>query len=86
MPIRALRLLHLVTNTEAPALATSLSFATTLQLAAGRAWSQHVAARAPLQNTGTRRMHTAGVCRTAAKRTEWDISAQAGPSTYVLVS
>lgn len=44
MPLRALRLLPLSPSSEA----SSLSFASTLQLAAGRAWSRRVTALSPL--------------------------------------
>ncbi|KAH9487016.1 hypothetical protein JR316_0001082 [Psilocybe cubensis] len=57
MPLRALRLLPFPTTSE-PSLATSLSFATTLQLAAARAWSRRVQANASTTATQRRRVNT----------------------------
>lgn len=84
MPLRALRLLPLPTRPDATL--ASLSFATTLQLAAGQAWTRRVIAHAQPKNAGSRGIRATTQCQMASKRTERDASVQAGPSTYVLVS
>ncbi|PPQ92682.1 hypothetical protein CVT25_013989 [Psilocybe cyanescens] len=77
MPLRALRLLPFPTTSEAT-FATSLSFTSTLQLAAGRAWSRRVVA-----NASTSHVHKRGVgtrVRTPVASNEWKKSTQPGPS------
>jgi hypothetical protein len=84
MPLRALRLLPLPTRPDATLAA--LSFASTLQLAAGQAWTRRVIAHAQPTKPGSRGIRATTQCQMASKQTERDASVQAGPSTYVLVS
>ncbi|KAF9481028.1 hypothetical protein BDN70DRAFT_931262 [Pholiota conissans] len=81
MPLRALRLFPIPTRPDTT-LASSLSFATTLQLAAGQAWTRRVFAHTQPLNGGTRGVRATRQCQTASKRTERNASLlQAGPST-----
>ncbi|CAA7258660.1 unnamed protein product [Cyclocybe aegerita] len=79
MPFRALRLFAVPTSPDT-LLASSLSFASTLQLAAGKAWSRRVAAHSPLEHARKRGVRSVGGCQTASKPVEWEYRRQPGPS------
>ncbi|KAF9568473.1 hypothetical protein CPC08DRAFT_702488 [Agrocybe pediades] len=79
MPLRALRLLPFPTAPEA-SFATSLSFASTLQLAAGRAWSRRVTAHQPTNAPRKHALATFAPRHYASKVAKIPSQNRAGPS------
>ncbi|KAF9535384.1 hypothetical protein CPB83DRAFT_841653 [Crepidotus variabilis] len=69
MPLRALRLLAFPTISE-PIVASSLSFASTLELAAGQAWTRRVIAHTQIRTTRKRGLRTSAVLTTCNVKTE----------------
>ena len=83
MPLRVLRLLPTIPE---PTLASSLSFVSTLQLAAGQAWTRRVAASSPIRPVRKRGVRIAVHCRTLPEPNDQESTPQAGPSRYGYVA